>query len=136
MTNEIEEKVYDVSIIVKELDDFPHCYNTILVNLFKNGTLQYILRRKLSKLVKQRIIKKCTIPGTRCGKCMYYAVNKKYYIMVCQTRVGVDVFYFFDFKKLSKHYMKVEEYWILEKLRWKKMTEPKIFFEGDALLFL
>ena len=135
MTDKIKEKIYDISLVIKEIEEFPQTYNTILGELCKDGTCNAILRRKLSKLCKSGEIFKTNIPGTRFGKVIFYCHPKKYYILVEAGRFGSNAYYFYEFEKLSRYYIKVKELWLLKGGAWSKEKE-KIFFEGNILKFI
>ena len=135
MTNPIQEKLWNIELVIKDIKAFPQTYNTILGELKDSGTCQTILRRKLSKLCKNGQVCKTTIPGTRFGQAIFYILPKKYYILVEATRFGSSVYCFFKFKKLSKYYLKISDCWKLNNSVWDKTSE-KIFFEGDVLKFI
>lgn len=131
----IKEKVYDINLVVKDIIEFPQTYNTILKECNSDGTCQFILRRKINKLCKQGIVCKTNIPGTRFGQVIFYVYPKKYSILIESSRLGSNVYCFFDYKKISKYYMKVSECWHLKNNDWIKIEE-KIFFEGNILKFI
>ena len=54
--SDIKKKVYDITLVVQDIKEFPQTYKSILKEHESNGTLQTILRRKLSKLCKNGII--------------------------------------------------------------------------------
>jgi len=133
--NEIQEKIWDINLVIAELEQFPQTYNTILGELCDNGTCQTILRRKLNKLCKDGFVCKTTIPGTRFGKAIFYVLPKTYFILVEGTRLGSKVFVFFDYKRKGKFYLKVAQCWELKNDVWKECDE-KVFFEGNVLKFI
>jgi len=132
--SDVKEKIWNIELVVADIELFPQTYKTILKNYCHDGTCQTILRRKLSKLCKNGIVCKTIIPGTRFGKILFYSKNKKYYILVDSERFGSVVYCFFKFKNLNKYYMKVSETWKLENSKWVNIGE-KIFFEGNVLKF-
>tara|TARA_Y100000310_G_scaffold299655_1_gene334682 strand:- start:1216 stop:1632 length:417 start_codon:yes stop_codon:yes gene_type:complete len=138
MDNEqaIKEKVYDIEIVKEDLKSFPHTYKTILRQLQTNGTLQTILRRKMSKLCKNGEICKTSIPGTRFGKAIFYAYPKAYHILVESDRIGSVVYCFFDYRKKGKYYISLKEFWRLESGDWKKYNKEQIIFEGNVLKWI
>ena len=137
MTKEdVEKRLWNVSLIIKDAEEFPQTYETILKECKHNGTYQTILRRKLNNLCRNGMICKTSIPGTRFGKAIYYVIPKKYYFLVEGTRTGVGVYTFFEYKKESRYYMSVENCWKLAGMNWIKCEEKKIFFEGDVLKFI
>lgn len=124
----------DISIVLNELSQMPHTYETILG---KNATPtnNFIIRRKLNNLCKLGVIFKSSIPGTRFGKCIFYCLPKKYYILVEAERLGSNVYYFSKFKKLDRLHLKAELYFYLDKTNWVQ-RQNKIFDEGKTLLFV
>ena len=127
------EKVYDCCIIIDELKLQPHTYATILTDEeCYNATMQFILRRKLNKLCKEGKIYKTLIPGTR-GQVILYIEPRNYKIIVVNNRIGVNVYYFFKYEQISKLYIKVDKYWLLNNTRWDECNEEKTFFEGSIL---
>jgi len=135
MINKIKHKVHNIEIVVEEIKQVPQTYKSILKEQFADGTCQTILRRKLNNLCKQGIVCKTSIPGTRFGKAIFYVLPKKYYILVEATRLGSAVYYFFDFRKISKFYIEVDNLYKLEKDIWIKNKEKR-FFEGNVLKFI
>jgi len=136
MTDEIRKKLWNIELVVEDIKKFPQTYNTILKDLTKNGTCQTILRRKMNKLVKDGFVFKTSIPGTRFGKLIFFYIPKKYSILIESNRTGSKVFCFFKHEKISKYYIKINDYWILEDGMWIKKDEEKIFFEGNILKFI
>ena len=135
--NEIREKLWNISILVEEIREFPQTYKTILKELCNDGTYQTILRRKLNKLFKDGTICKSTIPGTRFGQAILYTIPKKYYIIVVADRIGGSkVYCFFKYEKLGKFYIKVIECWLLKKQNWRKCNKEKVFFSGNTLKWI
>ncbi len=133
---EIQNKIYNIHLLVDDIKKFPQTYSTILQCKIKNSTLGTILRRKLNKLVKEGFICKTTIPGTRFGKAIFYHDEKDYYILCDSDRVyGSKTYCFFSYQKRGKFYIKVEHYWELIDDCWipKKNIE---FFEGNILKFI
>ena len=136
VVDKIKEKLWNISLVVEDIKRFPQTYNTILQDKTKDGTCQLILRRKLNKLVKDGFIFKTIIPGTRFGKVIFFYMPKEYHILIEADRTGSKVYCFFKYIKLSKFYIKVEEYWELKNGEWKKQQEEKTFFEGNILKFI
>lgn len=135
MTNEIKERIYNIELAVIEIQKFPQTYKTLLGEFCNDGTCNIILRRKLNRLCKEGEICKTNIPGTRFGKAIFYALPKKYYILVEAGRIGSNVFVFFEYKKLSRFYIKVDELWQLRNGMW-NVEKDKTFFEGNILKFI
>lgn len=132
---DIQEKIWDISLVVDEIKNFPQTYKSILQDLCSSGTCQTILRRKLNKLCKSGDICKTNIPGTRFGKVIFYCVPKDYHILIEATRLGSDVYCFFDFKRKGRYYIDVEKLWQLKNGKWNE-REKKTFFEGNVLKFI
>jgi len=136
MSDEIKNKLYNIDIVVDEIRNFPQTYKTILKEKCTDGTCNIILRRKLSNLIKDGTVCKTNIPGTRFGKVIYYALPKKYYILIESERLGSNVFVFFNYEHSGKFYIIVEEYWKLEHGCWVKYNEKKSFFQGKVLKWI
>jgi len=132
----IKNKVHNIELVVDEIKKFPQTYNSILKNHSSNGTLQTILRRKLSNLFNEGEVCKTSIPGTRFGKCIFFIHPKEYHILVEAGRLGSEVYVFFDYKRNGKFHMDVEKYWILKRGDWIEKNELKSFFEGKVLKFI
>jgi hypothetical protein len=130
------EELWDINNVVKKINLFPQTYSTILDNLVNEGSCQVILRRKLNNLVKEGIIFKATIPGTRWGKSIMYVRDKKYFILVESGRMGTNVFCFFDYEKKGRFWIIVKKCWKLDGCQWRLLSNQKNFFEGKILLFI
>lgn len=135
MNENTQEKIWNISLVVEDIRKFPQTYKTILKGLVNNGTYQTILRRKLNSLCKNGDVCKTNIPGTRFGKAIFYTFPKDYFILVEGTRTGSEVYCFFDFKKLSRYYIRVKKIWQLKDNCWYKYKN-KTFFEGNVLKFI
>lgn len=129
----IKNKVYNIELVVEEIKKFPQTYNTILREFSCNGTIQFILRRKLIKLCKDGTICKGAIPGTRFGMAIFYTVPKEYNILVEASRTGISVYCFFKYKRIDKFFIKSKDCWLLINDHWAKCRNPKTFFEGNVL---
>lgn len=137
--DEIKKYVYDQYLLVEEIEKFPHTYKTLLTNgCCKDKTLQMILRRKLSTLHKDGIICKTNIPGTRFGEVIYYSFKRKYKIVIEDNRVDINVYCFFqgDYEKLSKFYISVKKYYLLNHCIWEEKNQEKTLFEGNILKWI
>jgi len=132
--DEIRNKLYNIELVVNDIKKSPQTYSTILQNLEKDGTCQMILRRKFSNLLKEGVICKMVIPGTRFGKNLFFTLPKEYQILVESSRFGSDIYYFFKFKK-TKFHIETEECWQLKENNWVRMFNKK-FFNGDILKWL
>lgn len=133
-----KEKIWNIELVVEDIKCFPQTYKTILKELVNDGTAQLILRRKLNKLHKNGTICKTNIPGTRFGKSIFYAFEKKYYIVIEAGRLGSKVYIFFKYKRLGtkKLYIKIKNFWILHKGEWLEKNEEIVLFEGNILKFI
>jgi hypothetical protein len=130
--NIVKRRVEDPYIIIDELDEYPHTYDTILCDNF-NSTWNFIIRRKLSALCKMNLLCKATIPGTRYGKVIFYKLDKKYKILIKNERIGISIFYFFKYEKINKLYIKLNRYFKLENNRWVEYNNEIIISAGDTL---
>ena len=135
MTHEVKDKVYDINLVVEDIKKFQQTYDTILQHEKKNGTFQTILRRKLSNLCKDGDIFKTNIPGTRFGKIIFYHEPKKYHILVEGVRMGSNVFCFFKYDEVGKHYINIKNYWQLKGGLWVE-GKDKMIFSGNVLNWL
>ncbi len=129
------EKVWNIQLVVDEIIEFPQTYNSILQEEYKNGTCQLMLRKKLNILVKEGTIFKMSVPGTRFGKCLFYCPDKTYYILIESGRLGSIIYAFYDYKKVSKLYIKLNQYWELVDQTWQEKKD-KTIFEGNVLTFI
>jgi len=136
VTNEIKKKLWDINLLVDEIKQFPQTYKTILKDEYNDGTCQIILRRKINKLCKKGVVCKTIIPGTRFGQVILYTIPKKYFVIVEAGRLKNKVYCFFKFDKVSNYYIRLNEYWILNKFDWNKKNEEKIVFEGNVLMMI
>lgn len=133
--NDVEEKIYNIHILVKELKNCPHTYETILGEKCTNNTCTTILKRKLSNLCKMGIVNKISVPGTRFGKSLFIGNPKKYYIIVESTRLGSLIYYFNKYKKVNVFRIKIDNYYQLNNSNWIK-KEKKIIDNDSVLLFI
>lgn len=133
--NRIQKKIWDINLVIDEIIAFPQTYETILKEMKNNGTYQTILRRKLNNLVKDGVICKLQIPGTRFGKALFYAIPKKYYILIESTRMGSKVYVFKKYRKISTFYLETDECSLLKKGKWCTIYS-KQFSEGNILKFI
>ena len=132
----IAEKIYNIDLVVEDIKIQPQTYNTILKEEVYNSTFQFSLRRKINKLCQQGTIFKTTIPGTRFGQALLYVEPRSYKMIVEATRVGVSVYYFFEYEKVSKFYIKLKHFWELDGVNWVEKNEEKVLFEGKILKFI
>ena len=133
---EVKQRVYNINVVVEECKERPHTYKTILESDKGNGTYQTIIRRKLSKILKRGELLRMAIPGTRFGKAVFYHEDKKYFILVESARIGSDVYYFYDYEKVSRFYIKLGTHWKLEGGAWVEQVGDRILFEGNILKWI
>lgn len=135
MKPDVQEKVWNIELVVEDIKKFPQTYNTILGDEYKNNTFQTIIRRKLNKLCKSGEIFKTNIPGTRFGKIIFYHEPKDYNLLFEAGRLGSSVYCFFEYEKKGKFYIQLEEYWILKGGNWIP-GQDKVIFGGNVLKWL
>lgn len=133
---DVKERVYNVGCVIDECKERPHTYKTMLEEERENGTFQTILRRKINKLLKRGELCKMSIPGTRFGKAIFYNENKNYFILVESGDKGSNVYYFYDYEKISRFYLKLDIHWKLEDGAWIKQKEERVLFEGNILKWI
>ena len=136
VNDNVKEKLSDIYLLVEEIKKFPQTYKTILKEHCKDSTLQLILRRKTSNLCKCGTLLKSSIPGTRYGEVILYVFPKKYNVLVEAGRIKNNVYCFFEFKKLSRYYVELNEYWLLNKTEWEKKNKKIVIFEGNVLKWI
>jgi len=132
----IRDKLYEIDYIVQDIKKFPQTYETILQECADDGTCQVILRRKLNNLVKEGIICRMVIPGTRHGKVLFFTYPKTYHILVETSRTGNKTFCFFKFEKLNKKYIKLSEYWELNGSEWKEHHDDKVVYDEEVIKWI
>ena len=135
MIEDTKNKIYNIELVVKDIQNFPQTYETILSDCNNDGTCQVILRRKINKLIKLGVICKTSIPGTRFGKAIFYTLPKKYNILVEANRLENKVYCFFNFKRISHFWFVVDEPWLLKNNKWIKKDKKK-FFDGNILKWI
>ena len=132
-----QDYIYDNLKLVKHISNFPQTYKTLLTPEFaKNGTFGTILRRKLNVLLEDGLVHKTIIPGTRFGEVIFYTSDKEYYIVVINDRIQTLVYCFFNYTTLSKFYILVEKYYVLDGYIWVEKNEQKQMFRGDMLKWI
>lgn len=133
---DIANKIYNIELVIEDVKKEPQTYSTILKENNFNCSLNIILRRKLNKLFKHGTLLKTSIPGTRFGQVIIYIEPRPYRILVENSRIGVNVYYFYEFERVSKFYIKVKNYWKLDYNKWVEYKEPLEFFDGHILKFI
>lgn len=130
---EIQEIVHNQDKIEAEIEKGPQTYKTLLKQFKKNLTWQYILRRKLNNSWKDGYVSKVIIPGTRFGAVIFTSNNKKYNIVVEDSRIGVNIYYFFESEWKNEFVLQLTEYWKLENDVWVKHYDGKTISKGSIL---
>jgi hypothetical protein len=136
MDEDIQDKVWNIERVVEDIQKFPQTYGTILKDKLSNGTCEFILRRKLNALCQDGTVCKSNIPGTRFTRKIFYCLPKAYTIIVENTRIGVDVFAFFEFQLQGTMLIKVNKYWKLQDTCWQELNTEKIFLSGNILKWI
>jgi hypothetical protein len=132
----VEEKLYNMDLIIEDVKVQPQTYATILKDQVYNTTMQFKLRSKINKLCKDGKLMKTTIPGTRFGQAIIYFEPRPYKIIVESTRIGVSVYYFLEYEREGKFYIILRRYWELDGTKWIEKNEIKKLFEGSILKFM
>lgn len=132
----IQEKVYNIDLIVEDIKKQPQTYNTILKGEIFNLTLLRILNRKMNSLIENGVVCKAVIPGSRFGKLIFYTIPKDYHILFEADRPIIIAYYFFNYKQIDKFYIEIGEHWILKGSEWVYIKEKKMIFEGNVLMWL
>jgi len=135
LKHKVQDKVWNIDLVVEDIKKFPQTYNTILEDEYKNNTYQTIIRRKLNKLCKDGEIFRTNIPGTRFGKIIYYYEPKDYNILIEAGRIGSSVYCFFEYEKKGKFYITLKDYWVLKGGNWIK-EKDKVLFGGNVLKWI
>ena len=111
--------------MIDEISQVPQTYETILKGEKGNGTLQFMLRKKLNRAYKEGEICKTEIPCTRCGKIIYYSFNRSYHIFFVGTRFGADTYYCYDYIT-SGVVIQAGKGWKLKGDTWEEVSPFKI----------
>ena len=98
--------------ILKQLDNAPHTYNSLLGDYKDNGTFQQILRRRLKRLVKEGSVWKIRIPGTRFGLVLFIKPNQDYKVISIYTLQGIKIYYMYEYIENDNNLI-LEQYWKL-----------------------
>lgn len=134
--SEIEDKLYDINLFLKDLENKPCTYNTFLGDERKNGTYQRILRRKLNNCQKLGQVFKAFIPGSRFGNIIFYVIPKTYTVAVIAGRVANKTIYFREHQKIGKFHIGVDEYYELDGYKWIERHERLVIFTGSVLKWI
>jgi len=113
----IKKIVYDDDKIRNVIKNAPQSYNSILQHHKDNGTMQVVLRRRISRLVKKGSVWKLRIPGTRWGVALFCTPEHDYKIIVVDSLIGVKIYYFFEFKDYDT-YITIDDYWEMNTKGW------------------
>ena len=124
--------------IVHIISQAPQSYNSILQEMKDVGTLQIILRRRISRLLKEEQLWKLSVPGTRFGLVLFCTPEHKYKILISQGMTSVRIFYMFDFED-TKTAVILKNYWELKGPNWSrweysdsKLEIPKYTFRNGG----
>jgi hypothetical protein len=134
--DDIRQRVYDIDLVVAEIQKMPQTYNSLLQHCSTDGTCQILIRKKIGRLIEDGTVCRTAIPGTRFGKALFYVLPKKYHILVESGRTGSEVFCFFAYKRLDAFRINVVECYRLDGSEWKKIDGPRGFFEGNVLMWI
>ena len=115
--DKVKEIIYDDNNIVRAIEQRPHSYYTILGEHLGNGTFQVILRRRIRRLIKQNIVWKIRVPGTRFGLVLLLHPKRDYIIVTKNSSLGVNVYYCYNINESDSHVF-LNDYYELEGLRW------------------
>jgi len=124
----IREIVYNDDNIVQVIKESPQTYNSILQEFKDNGTMQYVLRRRVSRLIKQNRIWKMRVPGTRFGLVLFCTPEHDYRMITYDGLGKTRIFYMYDFDE-DKHNFILNKYWELKGPNWSKWIycETKLY---------
>jgi hypothetical protein len=136
MNEDIQNKIYNIDIVLDEIKEFPQTCGTILKGKLNNSTYETILRRKLNTLCNDGMVCKSLIPGTRFSRVIFYCLPKRYTILVENLRTGVEVFTFYDFIKEDDIMIKVSKYWKLKDTYWEEYNTERTFLSGNILKWI
>lgn len=131
----IRTVVYNDENITSVIKNAPQTYNTILQHQKDNGSMQVVLRRRISRLLKQQKIWKLRIPGTRFGVAIFCTPEHDYSIMVEDSIIGVKIYYMYDMSEDDNSFT-LENYWELKGpsySKWQFYNEPKIIKKHRCL---
>src|SRR6056297_1801372 len=116
-----DENIYEIAHDDNKIEEIirkrPQTCNSILKQCRKDKTLQFLLRKRLSRLVKQNRVWRLPIPGARGRKVIFCVPNSNYIIIVLKESFNLDVLFFFDFKENNEKII-LEEYGKLSGEDW------------------
>jgi len=78
-----------------------------------------VLRRRVSRLLKENKIWKLKIPGTRFGLSMFCTPDRDYKIIVIRHVTGIRIFYTHEYKNKEGNIL-LENYWELKGPNWSR----------------
>lgn len=116
---DVRSVVYNDDNIVSVIKETPHSYYTILGDYRDNGSVQLVLRRRVSRLIKQSRIWRIRVPGTRFGLVLLLHPDRDYYIVTTNSSLGVNVYYCYDYSE-DDFYLYIGEYWVLKGPKWSR----------------
>jgi hypothetical protein len=115
----IRDIISDDDKIVMIISSAPQTYNSILQHMKDDGTMQQILRRRVSRLLKENKIWKMRVPGTRFGLCIFCTPDREYKILISQCLTSVKIYYMLDFNEDENNVI-LENYWELMGPNWSR----------------
>lgn len=113
----IRNIIYNDYNIEEYIKKEPQTCNSILNNYRNDGTFQVVLRRRISRLVKQNKVWRLLIPGTRGRRVIFKHPESKYIIIVLQGMFNINVHYFFDFYEDDEKII-LKDFWDLSGEDW------------------
>jgi len=114
----IRDIIYSDNNIVNYVKEAPQTYNSFLKEFKDCGTFQLVLRRRISRLIKQNRLWKLRIPGTRYGLVLFCTPEHDYKMLAYNRIVGkTRVFYMYDYK-IEDNNIVLDNYWELKDPNW------------------
>ena len=116
----IREVIYDDNNIVACIKESPQTFNSMLKDFKDCGTFQVVLRRRMSRLLKQDRVWKMRVPGTRFGLVLFCTPEHDYKMICYNTIIGkTRVFYALEYETTDT-FIILENYWELKGPNWSK----------------
>lgn len=81
--------------------------------------MQVVLRRRTKRLLKEQLLWKMRVPGTRFGLVLFCTPEHDYKILVFHGMARVQIFYMFEYKE-TKDDVILDNYWELKGPNWSK----------------
>ena len=117
----VRDIIYNDDSIVKYVSQAPQTFNSFLGKEFKDvGTFQTVLRRRISRLVKNHKLLKLRVPGTRFGLMILCTPQHNYKILVHKELIGkTKIYYLYKYKTMGD-FLLIDDYWQLQGPNWSK----------------